>query len=201
MATGVAHDFNNMLKHVVKSRSVVAGGGRAMRTQLFFKLRRERVRMANLFGVGEQADRALANRLGLSFERIQHLIQRLDARDVPVDAASSGRSVLDFMQAGTDQEAESLQKQLQRNLEQVVPQALATLDARERYIAQHRLMASAEESLALTEIARRLDISRQRARQLEERAMKKLRRSLGSMANPIVTEWISSFRSQDDGTH
>ena len=183
-----------MLTHVVKSRSVVTGGGGAMRTQLYFKLRRERVRMTNLLGVGEQADRAVADRLGLSLERTQEMIQRLDAHDVPVDGAPNGLSVLDFVPSAADQESEVLQEQLQRNLEHVVTHALAILDARELYIAEHRLMASAEEALALAEIARRFAISRERTRQLEVRAMKKLRRALRANANPIVSEWISSFK-------
>jgi RNA polymerase sigma-32 factor len=188
-----------MLTHVVKSRSVVAGGGGAMRTQLFFKLRKERVRMSNLLGVGEQADRAVAQRLGLSFERTQELMQRLDARDVPVDG--TGASVLDSMATTADQESEVLQEQLQRNLQQVVTDALATLDARELYIAEHRLMSSSEETLALAEIARRFDVSRERTRQLEVRAMKKLRHALRASANPIVAEWILETKLNTEDFH
>src|SRR5258706_9056291 len=56
----------HMLAHVIKSRSAVGGSGGAWRSQMFFKVRRERARVANQFGTGEVADRALAARLGVS---------------------------------------------------------------------------------------------------------------------------------------
>jgi RNA polymerase sigma-32 factor len=56
---------------------------------------------------------------------------------------------------------------------------LQLLDARERYIVEQRMLADDEVSLA--EIGRRLGVSRERARQLEARAKKKLRKSLADL--------------------
>jgi len=56
------------------------------------------------------------------------------------------------------------------------------LDERERYIAENRLMADHEEELSLAEIGRRLGVSRERARQLEVRTKRKLRRRIEELA-------------------
>ncbi len=57
--------------------------------------------------------------------------------------------------------------------------ALSTLDTRERFIVEQRMLA--DEELSLAEIGRQLGVSRERARQLEARAKKKLRKSLADL--------------------
>jgi hypothetical protein len=57
---------------------------------------------------------------------------------------------------------------------QAVSEVLAQLDARERYIVEQRLMAHREEALSLADIGRHFRFSRERARQLEQRAMHKV---------------------------
>jgi len=52
------------------------------------------------------------------------------------------------------------------------------LDPRERFIVEARLLADAPSELSLAEIGRRLGVSRERARQLEERAKLKMRKHL-----------------------
>jgi RNA polymerase sigma-32 factor len=81
------------------------------------------------------------------------------------------------------------------HLRDAVRTALKGLDARERYIAEHRLMADGEDELSLAEIGRRLGVSRERARQLESRAKRKLRTriseiSSGSLGN--ASNWDSA---------
>ena len=63
--------------------------------------------------------------------------------------------------------------------------ALSTLDSRERYIVEQRMLA--DDELSLAEIGRRLGVSRERARQLEARAKKKLRKSLADL-EPETTQ-------------
>ena len=183
-----------MLSHVVKSYSSVGGSDGPMRSQVFFKLRRERVRVTNQFGVGDIADSELAARLGVSLERVRGMVQRLDDRDVSLDAkvgADSGR-LLDRMPAPDNQEQALFSRQFHGCVRGALTCAMARLDARERYIVEHRLMVDASEELSLAEIARRLGVSRERARQLEARAKSKLRRLLTDDQNPAVREWLRS---------
>jgi RNA polymerase sigma-32 factor len=183
-----------MLAHVVKSYSAVGGSDGPMRSQVFFKLRRERVRVANQFGVGEAADRELAERLGVSLERVRGMVQRLDGRDVSLDANASADSgkLLDRVAAADDQEQDLVSRQFHGCMRGALADAVAHLDARERYIVEQRLMADASEELSLAEIARTLGVSRERARQLETRAKSKLRRLITDDQNPAVREWVQS---------
>ena len=60
-------------------------------------------------------------------------------------------------------------------MKQPIHSAVQSLDDRERYIVERRLMADREEELSLAQIGRDLGVSRERARQLEARVKKKLR--------------------------
>lgn len=170
-----------MLACVVKAGRAVSGSDGPLRSQLFFKLRRERARVYNLLGAGDAADRELAARLGVSIERVQGMNQRLDARDVALD---------EHLAASHDQERELFERQLGQSLGDAVRYALAELDPRERGIIEQRYLSDAEQQLSLAEIARRLHISRERARQLEQRAISKLRRRLGSTTDPVLRDWL-----------
>jgi RNA polymerase sigma-32 factor len=58
---------------------------------------------------------------------------------------------------------------------EAIAAALTGLDNRERYIVENRLMADNEDEMSLADIGRTLGVSRERARQLEARAKKKLK--------------------------
>jgi RNA polymerase sigma factor (sigma-70 family) len=64
-----------------------------------------------------------------------------------------------------------------------IREALATLGHRERLIAEERFMS--DEPVTLTDLARRLGVSRERTRQLEARAKQRLRRQLEDFIREI----------------
>jgi RNA polymerase sigma-32 factor len=183
-----------MLSHVVKSYSAVGGCDGPLRSQVFFKLRRERVRVTNQFGSGEAADAVLAERLGVSVDRVRGMLQRLDGRDVSLDSrlTSDSGTRLDQLPSNDDQEQELFSRQIRGHIAAALGQALSALDARERYIVEARLMADPAEELSLAEIARKLGVSRERARQLEARAKTKLKRLISADADPVVKVWLQT---------
>jgi RNA polymerase sigma-32 factor len=168
-----------VLNFILRSWSMVGGGTGALRSKLFFKLRRERVRLLNLIGNSDRANEILAEKLGLPREELEQMLRRLDTRDVSLDAPIAGDSVtplIDLMPAPErDQEEIAASAETSRVACVAVRNAVAALDRRERYIVEHRISADTEDQLALAEIARHLGVSRERARQLEARAKKKLR--------------------------
>jgi RNA polymerase sigma-32 factor len=159
---------------------------------MFFRLRREKVRVMNLVGDGDAADTILGGRLGLDKEQLQAMLRRLEARDLSLDTRvfdDSSTSVVDTLVApGQDQEQSLARDATRAHLRGAVREAMTELDERERFIVENRLMADREDELSLAELGRRLGVSRERARQLEVRAKKKLRGRLEGLA-PEAVEW------------
>jgi RNA polymerase sigma-32 factor len=183
-----------VLGHVLRTWSVVGGSG-ALRSRTFFRLRRERASLLGTRGSEEAAEQELARRLGVRCERVQALLQRLDARDVSLDApaspASSG-TMVERLVAPDDQEQTLAERRFGRALEGAVGRSLEALDARERLIAESRLMADPGDALSLADLGRRLGVSRERARQLEVRTKKKLRTSILLLEHATLGEWLTS---------
>jgi RNA polymerase sigma-32 factor len=175
-----------VLNHVIRSWSLVGVGSGALRSKMFFRLRRERVKIANLVGDGHEADAMLAQAMGLPEATVQAMVRRLDARDVSLDTKpfeDSSTSLGDLLAAPDRSQEETLAATERDDQVRVaVRSAMADLDERERYIAEKRLMADHDDELSLAEIGRRLGVSRERARQLEVRTKRKLRRRIEELS-------------------
>lgn len=169
-----------VLDLVVKSASLVGGGSGALRSKLFFRLRRERARVANHEQDQSRIVEELAQRFHVDTERMSRMLRQIDARDVSLDVtthADSAVTMLDTLQdEGASQEDELLASEQQTGLNDRLGLALGTLDRRERYIVEQRIMG--EDEMSLAELGRRLGVSRERARQIEARAKRKLKKRL-----------------------
>ena len=166
---------SSILDYILKSWSLVSRGG-PLRSQMFFKLRRERSRAACVAGEGDRADALVAERLGVTTAQLKTMTQRLERRDVSLDGPSGIESTGLLEVLTVDDEEERLcQLQETRRVAALVRKAIAGLNPRERYIAEHRWMVDATEAMTLAEIGRHLGISREWARQVEERARAKVR--------------------------
>jgi RNA polymerase sigma-32 factor len=170
-----------MLNHIIQSWSLV-GGSSAMRSKVFFKLRRERIRLVNLVGDGDQANVLLAQSMNLPLSKVVSMVRRLEARDVSLDAKvrdDSDATLLDLLESPVENPEQAVANDEEAlKLREAVESAVRVLDERERYIVDHRLMADSEDELSLAEIGRRLGVSRERARQLETRTRGKIRAGL-----------------------
>ena len=166
-----------VLDAVVRSTTMVGGGCGPLRSKLFFRLRRERARLSHLVGDDHERLQAMARRFGVSPERMQEMLRRLDARDVSLDATrfeEGSDTLLDALVApAPTPEEEAIHNERHRLVRAELQRALASLDPRERFIVERRLLT--DEAMSLAAIGRLLGISRERARQLEARAKDKLR--------------------------
>lgn len=174
-----------MLNYVIRSWSMVGVGSGPLRSKLFFRLRRERARIANLVGDNDQAEKMLAERFGESQEKIMSLANRLEARDVSLDARlfdDGSVAMLDTLESDAPSQEDTVANRQSRDLIKTnLRAALTELDPRERFIVEVRMMADNDDALSLAEIGRRLGVSRERARQLEARAKRKLRERLAPL--------------------
>ncbi len=176
-----------VLEAVVRSTSLVGAGSGPLRSKLFFRLRRERARVANLEQDPQRRIEMMAERFDVSPEKMEQMLRRLEGKDVSLDAKifdDSGLSLVDTL----EDESALLQDEVvdrshrQQALESRLGDALLTLDDRERFIVEHRLLRDDEEEMTLAALGRQLGVSRERARQLEARAKQKLRAELHDVA-------------------
>ena len=177
-----------VIDYVIRSWSLVGAGSGALRSRHFFRLRRERARIQNLLGEGEQAERALAERVGVNPTELGHMLRRLEVRDVSLDLppAEGATPLADRLPAPHDVEGELAARETLALMHEPIHSAVSTLDDRERYIVEHRLMADSEDELSLAQIGRNLGVSRERARQLEARVKKKLRAKIAFQAEAAL---------------
>ncbi len=175
-----------VLNYVIRSWSLVGVGSGALRSKLFFKLRRERVRVMNLLGDKDKADEALAIQFKVPKEQLVKMVRRLESRDVSLDSQvfdDSATTLVDtLVSPDPSQEHGVLKDQRQTMVKRTVRTALEVLDPREKFIVERRLLADDEDELSLAELGRRLGVSRERARQLEERAKRKLRSKISEIS-------------------
>jgi len=101
-------------------------------------------------------------------------LERLDLSHTRI-SDDSGTELIDTLTSQTaDAEQTVFEHRATHFIADAVQQSLSTLDPRERFVVEHRLMADGDSELSLAEIGRRLGVSRERARQLEARAKRKL---------------------------
>jgi RNA polymerase sigma-32 factor len=123
----------------------------------------------------ERDPEALAKVSGLSKERVEMLLPILAARETSLDASTqdSGPAVERMMASGPSPEEEAEASERQRRAEAAVAFALRELSERELLIVRERMMS--DDPVTLQELGNVLGVSKERVRQLEERARGKLR--------------------------
>lgn len=167
-----------IIDHIMRTWSIVGGGSGALKTRLFFRLRRERARAWSLYGTTEMADRVVAERLNLTPLELERMSRQLDQRDLSLNVPTredSSATLLDTLPVEADQVQRLERAQALQRLEPVLAEALGTLSARERAIVEHRLMADAEDEQSLSKLGERFGVSRERVRQIEDGLKAKLR--------------------------
>lgn len=125
--------------------------------------------------LGRRATRAeLAEELGVEERDVEHVIGELGVRDLPMSTETG----LERASTAAEQSPEHLaaRKELRRDAERHVEAALEPLDERERRIVTERRLR--ESPRTLRELGDELRISAERVRQLEKRALKKMRERL-----------------------
>ncbi len=129
---------------------------------------------------------ALAKISGLSEERVRLLLPLLAAREVSLDASTSDMApaIERLPTTGMSPEDEASRDEISAQAGVAVRAAVEGLDERERMIVKERFMT--EDPPTLQELGNRLGVSKERVRQLEERARTKLRGGLSAFADLVA---------------
>lgn len=168
--------------YIISAWSLLKIGTTQAQRKLFFKLNQTKNAIRNMFVDDEAPDASQI--LNVKESEIVEMEQRLRG-DYSLDsepANSQGCTFLDGLADDRQNQEEILaENQEAAILEKEISQALTHLNEKEKYIIEHRV--SADEPLTLQEIADHFSISRERVRQIEEGALKKMKTLLA----PIVT--------------
>ncbi len=160
-----------------------------MQSQLISKIRHVREELLKTTGDVANLNDQIGEQLSLSPLKLHALLERMDSRDVPWDPESEdspSRSLSNEPHWLSAEEA-ALSTETRQLRCKAVSQTLSQLDDRERFIVEQRLMAHRDEQLSLAEIGRHFGFSRERARQLEARALRKVKLGLARSALETCT--------------
>ena len=171
--------------YILRNWSIVRGGTSSAQKALFFNLRRLRAKLSQNPGVGGTASmfNTIALAIGVSPADVELMDTRLSGSDVSLNApVSDGDSVsnserVDFLVDDRPLPDETVGEQIDGDRRvSWLNAALSVLSDRELKIVRERRLV--EEAATLEALGSRLGISKERVRQIENRALEKLRKAL-----------------------
>jgi RNA polymerase sigma-32 factor len=166
---------------IIKTWSLVKIGTTQAQKKLFYKIGKVRKALESN-GENEKKYELLAHDLDVKKEDIMEMEQRMSSRDLSLDAPFDESQELTHLELlkeeSPNQEEAFAQEEEKKIREHEVQDAMRRLNEKEVYVLQNRIMA--EEPLTLQQIGDHLKLSRERVRQIESEALKKLKREFGA---------------------
>jgi RNA polymerase sigma-32 factor len=175
----------------MRNWSMVRTGSTSPQKSLFFNMRRIQARLerdANNAGQDldkHQVQQLIAQDLGVPIHDVEMMDGRLSGSDFSLNATQStedeGREWIDTLEDDSAQAAETVEfDHDQAALRTWLIQAMGALNDREKYIVQERKLV--ELPRTLESLGEELGLSKERIRQIEAAAFKKMRISLETEA-------------------
>ena len=173
----------SMQDYILRNWSIVRGGTSSSQKALFFNLRRLRARLAQT-GSGKSPTemyRQISESLGVPEKDVELMDSRLSGPDTslsaPVADDESSASRMDFLVDERPLQDELVETVIDEQRRSAwLHDALGVLNDREKSIIQQRRLS--EDGATLESLGDQLGISKERVRQIENRALEKLRSAL-----------------------
>ena len=175
----------SMQDYVLRNWSIVRGGTSSAQKALFFNLRRLRAKLSRDQRQGDSARMfaTIAQAIGVSQADVETMDARLSGPDISLNAPvaqnenSSMTEQVEFLVDDKPLPDEAVGETIDTGRRvNWLREALTVLSDRELKIVRERRLA--EEGATLEALGDRLGISKERVRQIENRAIEKLRRAL-----------------------
>jgi RNA polymerase sigma-32 factor len=176
-------------EHILHSASLVKMGTTAAQKKLFFNLRQMKGRLEEIDAgdLSPESVTAIATTLGVPEKDVVEMNRRLGGADGSLNVTMSEDGETEWLDRLVDERpnqelllAEADELAQRRKL---LGEAMSRLNDREREILIERRLR--EEPLTLEDLSRRFHVSRERIRQLEVRAVDKLRKAMLSAAKTL----------------
>jgi RNA polymerase sigma-32 factor len=171
-----------MQDFILRNWSIVRTGTTAAQKSLFFNLRRLRAQIDDIGGeqLSEESREFIANELKVNVHEVEAMEIRLNGGDQSLNAPVSDESEDSWQDFLADQRPSSEETVVSvrdgRTRARWLVEALRELPQREQTIIRKRRLT--ENGATLEELGRVLGVSKERVRQLEHRALTKLRKSI-----------------------
>lgn len=184
----------SMQDYILRNWSIVRGGTSSAQKALFFNLRRVRARVARDGASRDSSEMIgeIASALGVARADVEMMDARLSGPDISLNAPRSDddTNTSDRLELLVDDrplpdETVGLAIDTMRHVDWL-NEALESLSAREQRILRERRLV--EEAATLEALGDRLGISKERVRQIESRALEKLRAALAKRHMDRVLE-------------
>lgn len=180
--------------YVMRNWSMVRTGSTSSQKSLFFNMRRVRARLEReAFSRGEALDRhqmrqAISMEIGVPIHDVEMMEGRLSGSDFSLNATQSsedeGREWIDTLEDSSDQAAEIVEDRHDRKaLRDWLADAVGRLNEREQFIIRERKLK--EPVRTLESLGKELGLSKERVRQLEAAALKKMRKQLEAESEEV----------------
>ena len=176
-----------MQTFILKNWSIVRIGTTAAQKSLFFKLKTimTKIEKDNNTSFNDYHQKKLAEDIGVKFKDIEDMKGRLASSDQSLNATFSENSELEVQDLLVDERASPEQNAIltkdTKTISNLINEALNKLPEREKKIIGARQLS--ENTVTLQELGKDLGISKERVRQLENRALNKLKLSLQKKVN------------------
>jgi RNA polymerase sigma-32 factor len=169
---------------IIKNWSLVKIGTTQAQKKLFYKIGKVRKALEAVQDKEEKYE-LVAKAMDVSKRDILEMEQRMASRDLSLDAPIDDNQELthfDLLQETSPNQEEVLGEEEEKTiLEKGVRVAMKRLNEREQYVVRNRIMADSPRTLQ--QIGSHLRLSRERVRQIESEALKKLKGEITSGAN------------------
>jgi len=163
-----------MLKFLINNWSLVKIGTTQAQRKLFFRLKKEKGRLEALgFDPGPKL---LAGALDVRKEDVVEMDQRLEGGDLSLNApldSDQRQTYMEVLPAGDHLDEKVADTHFREAVSQKIEEFSRTLKGKESFLLKNRLLA--ENPLTLQAAGEQLNISRERARQIEKRVLNKLK--------------------------
>lgn len=167
--------------YIIGSWSLVKIGTTQAQRKLFYKLRSTKNRMdITEENLSPEDYKNLADELGVSDEAVIEMNQRMGGKDLSLDAelnTSGEMTHLDFLVDDVSNQEDLITRaEEEEKVKSELETALESLKERERFIIENRILK--DKPLTLEELGTKLNLSRERVRQIEGVALQKIRHVL-----------------------